>query len=173
MESGFVDLMVSHQAVLRAYVNSLMPGDSEAADVVQEVNTVIWEKRGEFAIGTSYKAWMFSIARFKVLSHWRNRKRGRILFFSPGTLQKLIEQMETDGFEGMDRKEEMLDQCLEHLRPEDRALILRRYSEGASMKALAAEADRSIESLRVSLHRIRTVLRNCIRRKIKQAEIIA
>lgn len=173
IESVFVNLMVSHQPALKAYVNSLMPGDSEVADVVQEANTVIWEKRGEFAIGTSYKAWMFSIARFKVLSHWRDRKRGRVLVFSPDTLQKLIDQMEDDGFEEIDRKEKMLEQCLDRLRPEDRGLILRRYSEGATVKALAAEADRTIESLSVSLHRIRTVLRNCIRRKARQVEIIA
>jgi len=148
-----------------------MPGDSEAEDVVQEANTVIWEKRGEFAIGTNFKSWMFSIARFKVLAHWRDRKRGRIRIFSPDTLQKLIDQMEDEGFEGIGRKEDMLEQCLERLRPEDRGMILFRYTKGTSIKELAAEADRSVESLRVSLHRIRTVLRNCLRRKVRQAEI--
>lgn len=170
VESAFVSLIVSHQAALRAYVKSLMPGDSEADDVVQEANTIIWEKRGEFAIGTNFKAWMFSIARFKVLSHWRNRKRKRLWVFSQDTLQQMIDQMEEDGFEGIDEREQMLEQCLEGLRPEDRGLILFRYLEGGSIKGLAAKVGRTVESVRVSLHRVRGVLRECIRRKINRAE---
>ena len=63
MEETFVHLVADHQMELRAFVVSMMPGSAEVDDVVQEANKVIWQKRGEFEIGTSFKAWMFSGAR--------------------------------------------------------------------------------------------------------------
>ena len=171
IETAFVKLIVSNQAALRAYINSLMPGDSEVKDVIQDANTVIWEKRGEFTVGTNFRSWMFKIAKFKVLSHWRDRKRKQVWTFSPETLEQIIDQMENLKFEGISRKEEMLEQCLGQLRPEDRSMILNRYSPEHGIKELATEAGRTVESLRVSLHRIRSTLRNCIRRKVREAEM--
>lgn len=68
IEETFVRLLVSHQAALHAFVLALLPGDPDADDVVQEVNTSIWQKREEFTVGTNFKAWMFTVARFKVMA---------------------------------------------------------------------------------------------------------
>jgi RNA polymerase sigma-70 factor (ECF subfamily) len=64
MEDIFVNLVVEHQMELRAFVVSMMPGSADVDDVMQEANKVLWKKRGEFEIGTSFKAWMFSVAKF-------------------------------------------------------------------------------------------------------------
>ena len=37
----FVGLIVRHQTKLRAYIISLMPGDSDVADVLQETNIIL------------------------------------------------------------------------------------------------------------------------------------
>ncbi|YCM46073.1 sigma-70 family RNA polymerase sigma factor [Verrucomicrobiaceae bacterium 227] len=170
VEGAFVHLMVSHQAALRAFVNALMSGHDQADDVIQEVNIAIWEKRGEFAIGTNFKAWTFTIARLKVLSHWRDAKRSRSWVCPPETLQKIMDQAESEGFDGGREREKALGQCLQRLRHEDRGLIMLRYQREMSLKKIAGEAGRSVNSLEVSLHRIRGVLRDCIRRKFRQAQ---
>ena len=64
-EETFVQLVVTHQAALRAFVLSLLPGSDEVEDVIQETNAAIWRKRGEFEIGTNFKSWMFSVAKFQ------------------------------------------------------------------------------------------------------------
>jgi len=38
-------------------VGSLLPGDRAAEDVAQETNAIIWDKRGDFELGTNFKAW--------------------------------------------------------------------------------------------------------------------
>ena len=70
----------------------MMPGSAEVDDVVQEANKVSWQKRGEFQIGTSFKAWMFSIAKFKVMSVWRDRKRQKEWGVPEDVLVKLVEE---------------------------------------------------------------------------------
>jgi RNA polymerase sigma-70 factor (ECF subfamily) len=170
-EETFVQLVVSHQAALRAFVLSLLPGSPEVDDVIQETNAEIWKKRGEFQIGTNFKSWMFSVAKFKVMSSWRDRQRRKEWAVPEETLTKLLERVETGAaLTTIESKHEALRYCLVQLRPVDRGLILRRYIEEYGLAELAAEVGRSSESLKVSLHRIRMLLRACVSRRIKMEE---
>ena len=166
MEEAFVQLVVSHQAALRAFVLSMLPGSPEVDDVIQETNAAIWQKRGEFEIGTNFKAWMFTVAKFKVMACWRDRKRRKEWAVPEETLLQLVEEGQTGGFAGTETRHEALRLCLQQLRPEDRGLVLRRYIGDRSVKKLAADVGRSAESLKVSLHRIRMALRSCVRSKL-------
>ena len=169
-EETFVQLVVAHQTALRAFVLSLLPGSDEVEDVIQETNAEIWRKRGEFEIGTSFKSWMFSVAKFKVMSSWRDRSRRKEWVVPEETMTKLIEGVETGGYETTEEKQEVLGHCLQQLRPVDRGLILRRYIKGCDLGELAAETGRSKESLKVSLHRLRMMLKACMLRKLKIQE---
>jgi RNA polymerase sigma-70 factor (ECF subfamily) len=170
-EETFVQLVVSHQGALRAFVLSLLPGFPEVDDVIQEANAEIWKKRGDFRIGTNFKSWMFSVAKFKVMSSWRDRQRCKEWAMPEDTLVKLIERLQTDGVIGDSAKREALQQCLRTLQPADRGLILRRYIGDFSLAELGKEVGRGTGSLKVSLHRIRVVLRTCIRRRIRLEEV--
>jgi DNA-directed RNA polymerase specialized sigma24 family protein len=50
IEQTSVQLLVSHQAALQAFVLALLPENPDAGDVVQEVNAAAREKRGEFDV---------------------------------------------------------------------------------------------------------------------------
>lgn len=166
-EQTFVQLMVSHQAALRAFVLSMLPGSTEVDDVIQETNAELWKKRGDFRIGTNFKSWMFSVAKFKVLSSWRDQSRRKEWAVPEETLNQLMERVEAEGvFGATEDKQEALRICLQKLRPADRGLILHRYLEGSSLGKLAETVGRSPESLKVSIHRIRTLLRDCVNRKL-------
>ncbi len=172
-EEAFVHLVVSHQAALRAFVLSLLPGSPDVDDVIQEANAAIWQKRGEFEIGTNFKGWMFSVAKFKVLAHWRDLKRRKEWAVPEETLVKLIEQGEAGGCEATETKHEALRRCLQQLRPEDRGLVLGRYIQDRSLKELAAKIGRNADSVKVSLHRIRMALKVCVRRKTHTREVMS
>jgi RNA polymerase sigma-70 factor (ECF subfamily) len=170
-EETFVQLVVSHQPALRAFVLSLLPGSPDVDDVIQETNAEIWKKRGDFRIGTNFKSWMFSVAKFKVMSSWRDCQRRKEWAVPEETLVKLVERIETGELEQAETKQEALRYCLQKLRPVDRGLILRRYIEEYGLAKLAEEVGRSAESLKVSLHRIRMVLRGCVGRRIRAGEV--
>lgn len=164
-EETFVRLVVSHQAALHAFVLALLPGDPEVDDVVQEVNSAMWQKRGEFTVGTHFKAWMFSVARFKVMALWRDQKRRKVFPVPEETLNLLMEEAAEVCHEADDPRQAALRQCIQQLSPQDRGLILRRYFHGSSLDQVAREVGRKAENLKGSLHRIRLALRTCVRRK--------
>ncbi len=157
----YVKLMTKNQGNLRAFIISLMQGSPDVADVLQETNAVLWQKRHKFEIGTNFLAWAFKIARYEVM-HQRDRTiRDHRLVFSAEMVEVLA---------GMDPLEESdeevmtaLDACLAKLTEEKRQLVEARYTPGRSLEQQAEQIGSSPGSLRVALHRIRTGLKHCIK----------
>lgn len=166
-EQTFVQLVVTHQPALRAFVLSLLPGSPDVDDVIQDTNAEIWAKRGDFRIGTNFKSWMFSVAKFKVLSVWRDHQRRKVWAVPEETLAMLVERIEVGALAETESRHDELRFCLDRLRAEDRTLILNRYIDDRNLDELACESGRNKDSLKVSLHRIRTALRVCMSRRIQ------
>jgi RNA polymerase sigma-70 factor (ECF subfamily) len=169
-EQAFVQLVVNHQPALRAFVLSLLPGSPEVDDVIQDTNAEIWTKRGDFRIGTNFKSWMFSVAKFKVMSVWRDRQRCKVWAVPEETLIMLVERIEDGAFADTESRYEALRFCLDRLRAEDRVLVLNRYIADNNLDRLEQKSGRKKDSLKVSLHRIRTALRVCMNRRIQPGE---
>ena len=172
-EQTFVQLVVNHQPALRAFVLSLLPGSPEVDDVIQETNAEIGVKRGDFRIGTNFKSWMFSVAKFKVMSVWRDHQRQKVWAVPEDTLAMLVERIEAGALADTDSRHEALRVCLDRLRAEDRMLILNRYIADQNLDRLARESGRKKDSLKVSLHRIRAVLKACMNRRIQPGQEFA
>jgi len=156
----FVKLMTEHQGSLRAFIISLMPGSPDVADVLQETNAVIWNKRDRFEHGTNFLAWAFQIARYEVLRQLdRQRSLGRVMF--SGEVVELLADIEPQE----DSAEDLLsalDHCLDKLSESQQELVRERYTPGHSLEDLAARTGRSAGGLRIALLRIREILRRCI-----------
>src|SRR5260370_41320408 len=60
-------LFVQHLPALRGFVLSLVSDFSLVDDIVQETFLVITAKAGTFQRGTNFRAWAWTIARYKVL----------------------------------------------------------------------------------------------------------
>jgi RNA polymerase sigma-70 factor (ECF subfamily) len=164
-ESQIVALLTEIQLPLLLYVRSLMPGDSAAHDVAQHANATIWQKRSEFQIGTNFKAWSFSIARFEVLNYRKQQVRDSRLVFSDELATTIADELAEDQ-EDIQRRHEALQQCLQQLRAQDRDLILHRYTNTGTLNEYAEKAGRSVGGLKVTLHRLRNLLLECIQQKL-------
>lgn len=164
-DAEIVARLTEHQASIRYYVASLLPGDSRAADVAQQANLTIWDKRGEFEPGTNFKAWAFAIARYEVLNFRKKQARDSRLLFSDELEEIMADELaaESDDF---DLRRDALRSCLEKLKPNDLALVRHRYYESSPLKEFAVETGRSAAGLKVSLHRIRNALARCIERQL-------
>lgn len=169
-DDEIVQLIIKHQSALRAFLVSLMPGRPDVEDLMQETSMVIWQKRAQFEAGTDFKAWMFSVARFRVMAYWRDEKRSKESALPEKLLNQLADQAVEDGFEGIDQRYQFLGECIQALRPEDRGLLLRRHLAGVTAGDLAHELGRTNNSVRVSLHRIRAIVRHCINRRASTME---
>ncbi|MFK7909456.1 MAG: sigma-70 family RNA polymerase sigma factor [Akkermansiaceae bacterium] len=157
---AFIKLLTEHQGNLRAFIVSLMPGSSDVADVLQETNVVLWQKRKKFKLGTNFVAWSFQIARYEVHRQRDRSRRDQAVSFSNELIEMLGDTEETNV--DSEKLHVALDICLEKLSPKQRELVEQRYTPGQSLEDYAAQSGRSAGSLRIALLRIRESLRRCI-----------
>ena len=161
-DGEFVRLMTLYQPDIYAYLRSLMFVADEAADVLQDTNLVLWEKREQFESGTDFRAWAFQIARYKLLQHHTQNKR-QGLSFSESLVDELAIQASSCLTVDDDPIGE-LRQCLAKLPPKDRELILQRYAPLATCESIAAAVGRPFRWVYRSLSRIRRELIDCVTR---------
>ncbi|MBK1833626.1 sigma-70 family RNA polymerase sigma factor [Roseibacillus ishigakijimensis] len=163
----FVALLTEHQNALRLYVSSLMPGQSQAADVAQQANATIWKRQGDFASGTNFKAWAFAIARYEVLNFRKKQARDSRLVFSE-ELEEVFAEEIAEKNDDLQERQLALQDCLRRLKSTERELITSRYYEQGTLAEYAARIGRSVGGLKVSLHRVRSKLQLCIEKKLTQ-----
>ncbi len=165
----FVSQLTEHQLALRLYVRSLLPGDGGAGDVVQQANAKIWEKRADFEMGTNFKAWAFSIARYEVLNYRKQQARDSRLVFGSELEQVIAAELAGEDL-NIEKRLEALRECLSKLRPQERQLLMHRYSNRGTLADFAAVIGRSLGGLKVTLYRLRSALLLCMERRLADGE---
>lgn len=161
-QAEFVRQITRHHAMLRAYIISLMPGMDGVDDVLQETNVVLFEKFATFQPGTNFWAWARAIARLEVKVHRRRLRRQECLMLDEDLAEQLAEHTAA-LHNDLDERLRALDRCLGRLAENERELIEHRYFSKLTLEGFAARCGRPVESLRVSLFRIRAALRKCIK----------
>jgi RNA polymerase sigma-70 factor, ECF subfamily len=158
----FVELLMLHQQRLYGFIYTLVPNPADAEDLLQQTSLILWQKFNEFDIDRSFPAWACGIAHFLVLKHLREKRRSRVVF-SDELLGRLAEIRK--NHEEKDLADPVaLAGCIEELSKKDRTLIGLCYGSQHNIKAAAAALGRPVESVYVSLVRIRRLLMDCIRR---------
>lgn len=171
-ESAFVAQLTDIQMPLRLYVQSLLPGESAAHDVAQQANATLWKKRADFTLGTNFKAWAFSVARYEVLNFRKQQARDSRLVFSEELEETFAEEL-AERDDDLDQRHAALKQCLAKLRPQDRELLLHRYAGDGTLQDYSERTGRSVGGLKVTLHRLRNALLGCIEKHIGTQEVRA
>lgn len=161
-EGDFVAQLTSHQPALHAFLTSLLPGESAVDDILQQTNVVLWEKRASFEPGSNFKAWAFTVARWQARAWLTTQKRRNWLVFDDELADALSARFEAAAPEESSDSLTALRHCLGKLRESDRLLLLSHYQHGKSLQKCAQLFDRTANSLKVALFRLRAGLRRCI-----------
>jgi RNA polymerase sigma-70 factor (ECF subfamily) len=162
--SEFVQEFTRHQRRLYLYILAQVGRPTDAEDILQQTNLVIWRKADQFVPGTSFFAWSSRIATFEVLKHRERRGREK-LRFSPEIIEVIAEEA-ADESEQWEERRKALSICLRKLRPRDRELIERRYAPGENGKSVAEDLGRPVNAVYQSLGRIRRALLECVNRQL-------
>ena len=152
MMSGLDGNAGDHAALLRALV-PLLTGfyrrrspDSDIDDLVQETLIAVHVRRGTYDRARPFTAWLFAIARYKMIDHFR-RSRGMV------PMEGLEELLVIEGFEDASGARLDVDQLLETL-PDKQARMIRATRIDGLSTAEAAVRERIGESdVKVSVHR--------------------
>lgn len=162
----FVQQLTKNQTRIHAFIVSLMPGNPDVEDVLQETNLTLWQSRNRFRPGSNFLAWAFSIARFQVFNQHKREKRHNRVLLSSQLLDLLADEVPTEH----DHQAylQALESCRAKLTEIQRELIDARYQPGHSLESLAQQTGRKASALRVALMRIRSTLRECIERSLRE-----
>lgn len=169
-DTAFVALLTGHQLLLRNFVASLIPAIDARADIVQEINILLWEKRANFELDTNFKAWAFAVARYVVMNNQKRFRRDGRLIFSSEVVEALadrFEEMDPDP----DERVGALRECMSRLRDEHQSLLLDCHAERGAIERAAEERGQPAVTIRSILLRLRNRLRKCIHEKLAHARL--
>lgn len=158
----FVRLLTLHQLDIYLYVRSLVPDLNEVAEIVQNTNLTLWEKRDQFDMSRDFRAWAFQFARNKLLQH-RDQRRRKCACFS----ETLVDELALHAPRYANADNELIDdlrRCIAELTAGDRELLCQRYSSSESCDSIATSFGRPVRWVYKALSRIRRELLECMAR---------
>lgn len=170
-EAGeFVQLLIELQPQLRSFIAHLMPMADLRADLVQEVNMLLWKKRGSFEMSgdrsRGFRNWAYTIARFVVMGHQKRARREGLLVFGEEVMESLASEFEESDPRIAERMP-ALRRCLNKVPQVERELLLERYRQHGAVEEQARTAGRSSAALRGMLFRLRIALRRCVEQELQ------
>lgn len=167
----YITLLNTHQQRLLAWLTALISDHTEAKEVLQQTNLVLWNKAGQYTAGTNFTAWAFRIAHFEYLS-WRQRKGRERLVFDDSLLEGVAAAM--DQVDAVaESRHQALSACLPKLPDRQREVIVRRYLHGERVEAIAATLGLPANAVSQLLWRARQNLLECINRTAKQSRTVS
>ena len=154
-------------AAVRAVVAAIVPDASLIDDVTQEVFILAWSKLDEYTANTEPLRWLKAIARNQAL----NARRGWLREAAShgryqADLARVLEPPTMALAEHIDASMlDLIDECLKGLGESARAIIHEHYWDGATPEAIASSRGRPAGWARVTLHRQRATLGDCLAHK--------
>jgi RNA polymerase sigma-70 factor, ECF subfamily len=167
LSEEFVTQVAGAQRPLYAYIRSLVGPWASPEDILQEVNLVLCRKAGEYDGHGRFLTWACRVAYLQVLAHLKRRQRDRCVYVDEALLADLAGPL-ADRVERLDDRLEALRGCVARLAPAHRRMITARYAGGGSVQKVAEAEGRPAGSVRVTLHRIRLILLECVERFLAQ-----
>ncbi len=153
----------SHAALLREvtpllrsfFGRRLRDDHSEIEDLVQETLIAIHTRRGSFERDRPFTPWLFSIARHKLVDHFRRTVRHQ-------PIDGLEEILVSEGFEQSSNAALDVDRLLQALPAKQARVIRETKINGLSVAEVAARAGISESDVKVSVHRGLKTLTGCV-----------
>jgi RNA polymerase sigma-70 factor, ECF subfamily len=136
---------VRHILPLRGFIYGLVPRKHLVDDIVQETFVTACQKADSYEPDTNFRAWIFTIARFKVLAVLK-RDAGRTVLFEPDLVELLAKEEPPDH--GFQDRVAALDTCIAKLAGAARRAVVLRYSENLGPTEIAQCMGWSVNALR-------------------------
>ncbi|MDS7597683.1 sigma-70 family RNA polymerase sigma factor [Agrobacterium tumefaciens] len=148
-ESAYRQLLHALRKLLVAYYGRRMASGIKAdlEDLVQETLLALHARRETYDRARSFTAWFFSIARYKLIDHYRGRG-GRML-----AEVELDETLEAETSVDAVTARMDVERLLEGLPPQQREMIRSVKLEGQSIADAAARSGQTELAARVGIHR--------------------
>jgi RNA polymerase sigma-70 factor (ECF subfamily) len=162
----FIELFARSQRRIYAYIATLLPNSSDVEEVFQQTCLLLWRDRELFSPDSDFVRWACGIAHNRVRNFLRLRRQTDVHFS-----EALVDELSTNSYskiESFDERQAALAECMAKLSDRQRDLIGQCYRTDDSMKVVADRLQINPSALYTKLHRIRTVLLECIKKAMNR-----
>lgn len=164
-ETRFIEALTRHQPALEAFCHANLANREDAREVMQATCVKLWQKAADWNSDTEFLPWAFTVARFTILSHYRDQQRDRLVF-DEDVVQAMADKIE-EAATAFDDRCEALARCMKKLNQRQRALLHDHYTVSQSLREIAEASGRSLSAVKMTLLRIRQQLSACIELKMR------
>lgn len=164
-ETRFIEALTRHQPALEAFCHANLANREDAREVLQATCVKLWQKAADWDPETEFLPWAFTVARFTILSHYRDQKRDRLVF-DEDVIEAMAEETE-EAATAFDDRREALARCMTKLSQKQAALLHNHYTANQSLREIAEASGRGLSAVKMALLRIRQQLSACIERELK------
>ncbi|TVR16881.1 MAG: sigma-70 family RNA polymerase sigma factor [Planctomycetota bacterium] len=149
---------------LVAYVAQRCPPQIDPEEIAHEALVEAYQHIDDYRLGTSFLAWLCTIARHRLIDACRQLRRHE------RKVQRLVEASLADDDvppPDMDEQVHALRRCLQQLDDELRQAIESVYSQRKDLSDTARHARRSVSQISRRLAKARELLRACVQRHLQ------
>lgn len=156
-------LMRAYGRAIHRHCLSMLGDDGLADEVHQTVFVEAWRDLGRFEGRSSFRTWLFGIARHRCLDAAKvRRRRERRFVLADAGPDAVDDGPAPDGRLDAERVRDPLEACLAQLRPEIRIALLLRYQEGMSFVEMGRICRQRPGTLEARIRRALPALRRCL-----------
>ena len=142
---------------LYKYLLFHVKSSTDANDIAQETMLSIWQSIVTYEYRSSFKTWMFSIAKRRLADYYRKNSRNEILPLTDFENVVTIENNLDDSIESMD-----VEQALTKLNSEDNELVFLVFQAQFSYQEISELLDIPIGTVKSRMSSIKAKLKNLL-----------
>lgn len=168
---NFVELLTQNYSRIKSFIFCMVPNEADSEDIMQETTSLMWEKFDQYTVGTNFVAWALTIAKYKILSYQRDKKKDRIRFDD-----QVMDMIETASrarlsHDNVAERVATLKNCIQKLPKRERHIIQQKYSKGLPNNKLATNEGVSLPTFYRYLSRIYLNLLHCVSQNLRAQEL--
>lgn len=172
-DMGALEAIVRHhQAAVRSWLAAHCPLGGDADDVAQRTFVAAIKRLADFEVGTDFRAWLFSIARYQLMTEATRLRRladyhSRL---APEILARELERRAQEPEESTTERLMHLRECVAAIGESARQFIQWRYDDQLPLEDMAARTGRSVGAIKKQLWLLRQKLQQCMEDKLAAEE---
>ncbi|TET23013.1 MAG: sigma-70 family RNA polymerase sigma factor [Candidatus Stahlbacteria bacterium] len=149
------ELVRRYQGPIFAYIYRWLRNRADAEDLTQDVFLKMFKALGTYSRKSSFRAWLYRIARNRVIDHLRRKKPAAI------DIDGMVIAGEDSPVEAYDRSTtaETLDEAIGELQPIYSEVLLLRHKNELTYEEIVDATGLALGTVKARLHRGRALLR--------------
>lgn len=165
---AYEEIVRRFERPVRAWLATQTPPAIDVDEVAQRTFVISYSKLNEFELGTDFAAWLFTIARYQLMTEVTRLRRVADYHarFAPDLLQRELDRRAMDPPELQQERLDYLAECLNSVGEHLRRFITWRYEEEIPLVEMSKRSGRSVAAVKKQLWQLRRKLHECIETKL-------